>query len=192
MQLSYYDLTVAPFSKMLTNCRAALAKAETFAKARDMNETDLLNLRLAPDMFPLARQIQIAIDGARGCVLRLEGREPPQPEAFDYAVFNRGDDSVFHPDAQSFAELISRLDTVCRMLSRIRPNAMKPPQTIVLQMYGRTRIFAVQNFLVGYVLPNFYFHLSIAYAILRHAGVPLGKQDFEGEPVYTSGIAANS
>ena len=157
-----------------------------------MPHADLLNLRLAPDMFTLARQFVIALDGARGCGARLAGLNLPDAEAPDFAVFNRGDDSVSASDPRSSGELSARVEATRTYLQSLPRDAIDASihRPIILQMYGRTRTFKTRDFVLNYVLPNFYFHLSMAYALLRQAGVCLGKQDFEGPPVYEGGAVS--
>lgn len=188
MTISMYQASVPVFVRMLTNCRGILAKADAHAATAGIDPAALLEARLAPDMFPLHRQVQIAADGARGAALRLAGLPLPDPEAEDFAVFNRGIQHRFPPGPVSIAALTSRLDDVLAILETLRPEQIDGSEDRVIDvtMGGRTRRFAGQPFLLHYALPNLQFHIAMAYAILRHAGIALGKQDFEGPAVYAS------
>ena len=188
MTISMYQASVPVFTCMLGNCGDILRKAEAHAAARDIDPTALLEARLAPDMFPLHRQVQIAADGAHGAAIRLAGVALPDPEAEDFAVFNRGIQHRFPDTVSSFAALAARLDAALATLETLRPEQIDGSETrrIDVTMGGRTRRFAGQPFLLHYALPNLHFHIAMAYAILRHAGVGLGKQDFEGPPAYAS------
>jgi len=188
MTISMYQASVPVFARMLGNCRGILAKAEAHAAAQRFDSATLLEARLAPDMFPLHRQVQIAADGARGAAIRLAGLALPDPEAEDFAVFNRGIQHRFRDTASSFAELTARLEAAIAFVEALRPEQIDGSEARVIDvvMGGRTRRFAGQPFLLHYALPNLHFHVAMAYAILRHAGIDLGKQDFEGLPVYAS------
>jgi len=188
MTLSMYQASVPVFVRMLANCAGILRKAEAHALREGFDPATLLEARLAPDMFPLHRQVQIAADGARGAASRLAGLAPPDPEAEDFAVFNRGLQHRFRDTASSFAELAVRLDAAIAAIEALRPEQIDGSEArgIDVTMGGRTRRFAGLPFLLHYALPNLHFHIAMAYAILRHAGIDLGKQDFEGPPVYAA------
>ncbi|TSD84453.1 DUF1993 domain-containing protein [Mycobacterium sp. KBS0706] len=188
MTLSMYQASVPVFARMLGNCGGILRKAEAHAVRAGLDPATLLEARLAPDMFPLHRQVQIAADGARGAAARLAGLALPDPEAEDFAVFNRGIQHRFATTAASFPELTARLDAAIAFVETLRPEQIDGSEArmVDVTMGGRTRRFAGQPFLLHYALPNLHFHIAMAYAILRHAGVALGKQDFEGPPVYSS------
>ncbi|MGL4966497.1 MAG: DUF1993 domain-containing protein [Inquilinus sp.] len=188
MTISMYQASVPVFVRMLGNCGGILKKAEAHAVRAGFDPAALLEARLAPDMFPLHRQVQIAADGARGAAARLAGLALPDPEAEDFAVFNRGIQHRFRDTASSFPGLAARLDAAIATLESLRPEQIDGSEArlIDVTMGGRTRRFAGLPFLLHYALPNLHFHIAMAYAILRHAGVDLGKQDFEGPPVYAS------
>ncbi|KGM30913.1 hypothetical protein P409_30265 [Inquilinus limosus MP06] len=188
MTISMYQASVPAFARALTNCRGILAKAEAHALAEGLDPAVLLETRLAPDMFPLHRQVQIAADGARGAAVRLAGLPLPDPEAEDVAVFNRGIQHRFPPAPVSFSALTARLDAALAVLEALQPEQVDGSEARVIDVTlgGRTRRFAGLPFLLHYALPNLQFHIAMAYAILRHAGVALGKQDFEGPAVYAS------
>ncbi len=191
MTLSMYQASVPVFARALTSCRGILAKAEAHAAANSIDPATLLEARLAPDMLPLHRQVQIAADGARGAAARLAGLALPDPEAEEFAVFNRGIQHGFPPGIVSFAALAARIDDVLSALAALRPEQIdgSEERRIDVTLGGRTRRFAGQTFLLHYALPNLQFHIAMVYAILRHTGVALGKQDFEGPAVYTTGAA---
>ncbi|AJQ96948.1 DUF1993 domain-containing protein [Gynuella sunshinyii] len=175
----------AIISRMLTNTIGCLDKARAHAQQHDIEETDLLNARLSADMLPMQQQIEIVTTAVRGTLTRLLAAGPDCAEDPDYAVFNRGVGARFRPPASRFAELISDVTSVRDWLTTLSDShSTAPPDTITVQMHGQARIFSRPDFIVHYFLPNFYFHLSMAYGILRHYGVALGKQDYEGMPVY--------
>lgn len=182
MSVTIYDASIP----MLENCARMLGKAEAQAAGLGLEPATLLRARLHPDMFPLARQVRIAIDGARGAAARLAGIEIPDPEAAEYAVFDRGFDHDFGPDAETFTELGVRLAAALAFLRSVPPQALDAAETrtIELTRRGSTRRFTALPFLLSYALPNFYFHLAIAHGILRHHGIEIGKADYEGPLVY--------
>ncbi|SDO76114.1 DUF1993 domain-containing protein [Phyllobacterium sp. OV277] len=188
MTISMYQASVPVFTRLLGNCAAFLQKAETYALTRDTDAYPLLEQRLAPDMFPLKIQVQILADGVRGCTARLARHELPAPDDWRYAVFNRGYHQDFQESEQNFATLTAYIRDTVDYLQTIRPDEIDGTEELPVEVTwrGNTRHFQGLPFLRDYVLPNFYFHLTISYAILRIAGVPLGKQDFEGMPVYVS------
>ena len=160
MPISLHQAAVPAFSGMLTNMKGWLDKA-----AAHTDETLLLDARLAPDMHPLPRQFQIASDGAKGAVARLAGIEVPAM-----------------PDTEaSFAELRQRCDKTIAFLQSVDPAALDAgaDREIVLTFpNGGGMRFDGITFLTGFALPNFYFHATTAYAILRAQGVNLGKADY--------------
>ena len=188
MSLTMYQASVPVFARALTNCAGILAKAEAHAAAEKIDPVILLESRLAPDMFPLHRQVQIAADGARGAAARLAGITLPDPEAEDFAVFNRGIQHSFPPGIVSVAALTARIADVLAILETLQPGQIDGSEDRVIDVTlgGRTRRFAGLPFLLHYALPNLHFHIAMAYAILRHHGVGLGKPDYEGPPVYAT------
>lgn len=184
MTLSLYRASVPGFIRQLTQCIVLLEKARDH-EAANPHAGHLLATRLAPDMFPLAVQVRIAVDGARGAALRLAGRTPSPPDAAEYAGFDRGDPSDFAGLDDSYASLAAYVRQAVEELKTVSPSEMDHAiGPITVSRRGRSRVFEREPFLLHYALPNFHFHLSIAYALLRQAGVPLGKADFEGPPVY--------
>lgn len=189
--ISMYNASVPIFIKMLKNCTAILDKAKSHAASHGYDAQQLLRSRLYPDMFDLSRQVQIAADGARGCIMHLVGQPIPSERELDIAVFNRGDDSVFSKKLLTFSELVSHIQETVSYLEFVEPTHLNGSEDkrVVLTLRGKTRTFDGLPFLLHYALPNFYFHLSMAYAILRMSGVQLGKADYEGPPSYLSGVA---
>jgi hypothetical protein len=166
MSLSMYDASVPVFRQMLGSLAAILDKAEAYAAARKIEPAVLLQSRLYPDMFPLVRQVQIAADFAKGASARLAGADVP-----------RYDDTE-----QTFGELKQRIAKTLAFIDGLPREAIASSEErdISITVAGNTREFKGQAYLVHYALPNFYFHLTTAYAILRHNGVEIGKRDFIG------------
>lgn len=167
MSLSMYSSSVPVFVRMLGNARKWLTKAEEHAAARKFDAANYLGLRLAPDMLPFARQIQIASDGAKGCVARLVGDEVPKWE----------------DNEASLADLQARLQRTIDYVQSVPAERFEgsAAREIVLPMrQGDPLRFTGEAYLKHYVLPNLYFHLTTAYALLRHGGVELGKRDYLG------------
>lgn len=166
MSLSMYQASVPVFIRMLGNLSAILKKAEAHAQARKFDSAVLIQARLYPDMFPLARQVQIASDQAKGCASRLAGQEPPS-----------------YPDTeQTFAELYARIDKTLAHLKSFKPEQIdgSEERSIELKLRDRTLHLKGREYLLERVYPNFFFHVTTAYAILRHNGVEIGKGDFLG------------
>jgi len=168
MTISMYEASIPVFIRMLKNLAAILAKGATYAEAKKIEPTVLINSRLYPDMFPMARQVQIASDAAKGCGARLAGREPPK----------------FEDNEATFPELLTRIDKTIAYLETLKPEQINGSEqrTITLQIRNNTLTFLGMPFLLNFALPNFYFHVTTAYDILRHCGVEIGKQDFIGTP----------
>ena len=167
MKISMYQASVPVFIRMLKNLAAILAKGATYAEAKKIEPTVLVNSRLYPDMFALVRQIQIASDVAKGCGARLAGLEPPK----------------FEDNEATFPELFARIDKTVAYLETLKPEQIdgSEQRTITLQIRNKTMTFLGMPFLLNFALPNFYFHVTTAYDILRHCGVEIGKQDFIGK-----------
>ena len=167
MKISMYEASVPVFIRMLKNLAAILAKGATYAEAKKIEPTVLINSRLYPDMFALVRQIQIASDVAKGCGARLAGLEPPK----------------FEDNEATFPELLTRIDKTVAYLETLKPEQIdgSEQRTITLLIRNQTMTFLGMPFLLNFALPNFYFHVTTAYDILRHCGVEIGKQDFIGK-----------
>jgi len=166
MSLSMYDASVPVLTRMLGNLSAILDKAAASAEARKIDPSILTGARLAPDMFALARQVQVASDGAKGGAARLAGVEIPSYEDTE----------------TTFAELKARIAKTVAFLNGLDAKKFEGAETrpITMKMRDTEVTFPGQVFLLNFVLPNFYFHLTTAYAILRQNGVDIGKRDFLG------------
>jgi hypothetical protein len=167
MAISMYLASIPPILRALTNLRTILEKAEAHAEARKIDPSVLVNARLYPDMFPLSRQVQIATDNAKGAASRLAGTTPPK----------------YEDNESTFPELVARIDKTIALLKTFKPEQIdgSEEKTITLPMHDRTLTFKGLPYLLDYVIPNIYFHVTTAYAILRHNGVEIGKKDFLGE-----------
>ncbi len=166
MSLSMYQASVPAFQKMLTNLKDILKKGEDFAIAKKIEPSVMLNARLAPDMFALTRQVQIATDVAKGACARMSGQEIP----------------TFEDKEASFADLYARIDKTLAFIATFKPEQIdgKEDFDITITPGGRTMHFKGQAYLVNWAMPNFYFHVMTTYTILRHNGVEVGKMDFLG------------
>jgi hypothetical protein len=164
MPLSMYQASIPVFISKLNNLSGILKKVEAHAAARKIEPEVFINARLAADMFPLSRQIQIATDGVKGCAARLAGVEVPS-----------------YPDTEkTFAELQARIAKTIEFLKTFGANKIdgSEERKVTLKLRGQDTSFLGQPYLLNFVLPNFYFHISMAYAILRHNGVEIGKPDY--------------
>jgi hypothetical protein len=166
MTITMYQASVPVFIRTLSSLKAILAKAAAHAQAKKIDESVLLNARLYPDMFPFARQVQIACDFARATPARLAGKEPLALEETE----------------KTFAELTARIDRSIEYIRALpeRDIAGSEAREIVRPIRGEQKKFTGLNYLEQFALPNFFFHATTAYAILRHCGVELGKSDFIG------------
>ena len=166
MTLSMYQLAVPPFVQGLGALSAVLAKGEAFAGSKKVDPAVLLAARLAPDMFPLSRQVQIACDFAKSTAARLAGIEVPS----------------WKDDEKTVADLRSRVAKTLDYVRSFKPGQIdgSEQRDVAITLAGKPVSFKGQPYLVHFVLPNFYFHCTVAYAILRHNGVELGKRDFMG------------
>lgn len=165
MQVSVYDISTGQFIRSLSALQGVLAKAAQFADQKRVNLDVLLGARLAPDQFPLSKQIQIACDNAKLCTARLSGVEAPK-----------------HDDQeQTFAEFLGRIDSTLGYLKSINPEQFdKFAEKVVRFPYRPDVSLTGKDYLTQYAIPNFFFHLTTAYAILRHNGVDIGKTDYLG------------
>jgi len=167
MSLTMHSASVPVFQRMLGNMLNWLDKAEAHAVARKFDSTNYLGLRLAPDMLPFNRQIQIASDGAKGCVARLAGIEVP-----------KWDDTE-----ATLAELRARVSRTIDYVQGFdagRIDGSEDREIVLPTRQGEPLRFTGEAYLKHFVLPNFYFHATTTYALLRHAGVELGKRDYLG------------
>lgn len=161
-----YDASVSVFNRTLTALSAILDKAAAHAEAKGFDPAILLNDRLAPDMFTLTRQVQIACDTAKGAGARLAGLEVPKHEDSEATV----------------AELKARIAKTLAFVNGIPAAAFAGSEDrgVVLQMRKQTVEFVGRTYLFEHALPNLFFHVTTAYAILRHNGVEIGKGDYLG------------
>jgi hypothetical protein len=166
MTISMYQASVPVCIRALTNLAAILKKGEQFAEARKVKPEVLLNSRLAVDMYPLIKQIQMVSDTCKGAGARLAGIENPK----------------YEDNEQTFAELQARIDKTIAFLNTIKPVQIdgSEEKAIVLKFGTNETRYTGLNYLLGFVMPNLAFHVTIAYAILRHHGVELGKRDYLG------------
>ena len=168
MTLSMYQASVPVFIRGLTNLATILQKAAAHAQTKKIDPAVLVNARLYPDMFPLPRQVQIATDHARGAAARLAGMERPS-----------------YPDTETtFEQLQARIARTIAYLETFKAAQIdgSEDRAITVPIRGNDVPFNGQPYLLGFALPNFYFHTVTAYAILRHAGVEIGKADYIGLP----------
>lgn len=162
---SLYTLAVPMAIKSLQNLKAILEKAKTFAAEKKIEENVLLEARLALDQYPLVRQVQIACDNAKGTAARLAGVEPPKME----------------DNEKSIAELETRIEKTLAFIHTLSETQFEGSEERKVPIY-----FMPGKYMLGFeyatemAIPNFYFHYTTAYSILRHYGVELGKQDFTG------------
>jgi uncharacterized protein len=166
MSLTMFQASVPVFARMLKNLSAILTKAEAYAEARKIDPAALLGTRLFPDMFPLTRQVQLSADFAKNTAARLAGVEIPK----------------FPDEEKSFAELQQRLARTRDFVKSLTAAQIdgSEQREINLTIAGEPITFTGQDYLLHFALPNFYFHLTAAYAILRHCGLEIGKRDFIG------------
>ena len=169
MSVSMYTVSVPVFMQHLNGLNTVLDKAANWAAARKMNEADLLNMRLSPDMFNLARQVRAATDHAMNAAARLSGKEPLK----------------FANDETTIPQLKDRIAKTIDHLKSVKPSEIDGTEAKDISITfpsGQTRQFTGQSLLLGNSLPNFYFHTTTAYDILRQCGVEIGKRDFMGTP----------
>ncbi len=167
MTSSMYTHSVPVFKQLLTALKAILTQANSHVAGKSIEPDALLQARLYPDMFPLVRQVQIAADFARGISARLAGVEVP----------------TFEGKERSFAELEGLLAQTMEFLDSVKPSQFAGSETKEIVLRAGTpkeKKLSGQAYLANYGLPQFMFHVTTAYAILRHNGLPIGKRDFMG------------
>ena len=166
MTISMHQASAPRFANTLRNLSAILDKAQAHCEAKKIEPAALTQARLFPDMFPFTRQVQIACDTAKGAVARLAGVEVPKHEDTE----------------QTFAELQARIAKTIDFVQSVGAAKVDGSESreVVLKMRGGEVKFTGQQYLLGHAWPNFYFHVTTAYNILRHNGVELGKRDFIG------------
>lgn len=166
MPLSMYQASIPVFTRGLNILSTLLDKAAAHAEARKIDPAVFINARLAPDMFALGRQVQAVSDVSKNCGARLAGVDIPK-----------------FPDTEtSFPELKERIAKTVTFLQSLRPAEIdgSEERVITFKLGGQDTSFSGQNYLLGFALPNFFFHVTTAYDILRHNGVEIGKRDYLG------------
>ncbi len=167
MSISMYSASVPVFKQMLLALADVLAKAEAHAKANNIDAETLLQARLAPDMFPLVRQVQIACDFAKSVPARLAGVEVPS----------------YEDSEQNFAELQTRISNtlaVVESFSAAQIDGSEDLEVVLRAGTPKEKKLNGQTYLLSYGLPQFFFHITTSYALLRHNGVEIGKRDYMG------------
>lgn len=166
MSLTMYQASIPSFVRMLGNLSAILDKAAAHAAAKKIDPAIFVNARLAPDMFPLSRQVQIATDMVKGCAARLAGIEVPR----------------YEDNETTFADLQARIAKTKAFIETVSASQIDGSENrqITLKFGSKELGFLGQAYLLDFVIPNFHFHLATTYAILRHNGVEIGKTDYTG------------
>lgn len=166
MKISMFEACVPTGIRMMNNLAALLEKAAQHAEARKFDPEVLVNARLAPDMFSLARQVQIASDSAKTGAARLAGLQPPS----------------YEDNEKSLPELVARARKTAAWLETLQPRQFEGAEDRTVQWKTRGGEKSMQGlpYALHHMLPNLHFHVTTAYAILRHNGVELGKQDYLG------------
>ena len=168
MNISMYQASAPRFANILNNLSGILDKAEAHCEAKKIDPAALTTARLYPDMYHMARQVQVACDTAKGAVARLAGVEIPK-----------------HEDTEkTFSELRARIAKTVEFIKSVKPAQIDGTEDkeIVLKRGSQEVTYKGMQYLLGFAYPNFYFHVTTAYAILRHNGVEIGKRDFMGNP----------
>jgi len=164
--MTLYDFSIPVLRRALVNMAACLTKGAEYLKEKGLPESFLLEARLTEDMHPLPRQIQMASDAAKGAAARIAGAEVPS-----------------FPDTEtSIAELQARIAKTIAVLDAVDPASIagREAAEIVMKLPNHELRFTGLSYVQTFALPNFFFHATTAYAIMRHKGVPLGKLDYLG------------
>jgi uncharacterized protein len=167
MSVSMYNTSIPVFKQLLNALSDVLAKAEAHATEKKIDPNALLQARLFPDMFPLVRQVQIAADFAKSVPARLAGAEVP----------------AYEDTEQTFADLHARIKKTLAFIDGLPAEKIDGSETLEIVLRPGTpkeKKLSGQTYLLGYGLPQFFFHVTTAYDILRHNGVEIGKRDFMG------------
>jgi hypothetical protein len=166
MTISMYKVSIPRFIHTLRNLGAILDKAEAYAEAKKLDVSVLPTARLYPDMLPLTSQVQIACDAAKGAAHRLAGVANP----------------AFEDNEKTLPELKARIDKTIAFLETIKPEQVDGTEDkeLIVKVGGNDTKFGGMQFLLGRAIPNFFFHVTTAYNILRHNGVEVGKRDYLG------------
>ena len=168
MTISMYQASVPRFINILGNLSLILDKAQAHADAKKLDPAALTTSRLFPDMLPMSAQVQIACDAAKGAAARLAGVDIP----------------VFEDTEKTLAELKTRIEKTIAFLRTIEPVQIDGTEEkdIVIKRGDKETRYKGMQFLLGHAAPNFYFHVTTTYNILRHNGVEIGKRDYIGNP----------
>jgi len=163
-----YQASAPRFVNILKNLSAILDKAQAHAEAKKIDPTVFTSARLYPDMLAMARQVQIATDTAKAAMARLAGAEIPKYEDTE----------------QTFAELKARIAKTIEFINTFKPAQIEgtDEKEVVIKLGGNDTKLTGMQYLLGHAHPNFYFHVTTAYDILRHNGVEIGKRDYIGTP----------
>ncbi len=166
MTISVYDQSIARMTHMLENLDKIVSKAESYAEENDIEPEVLLQARLHPTMRNFIFQVQVATDISKGCAARLSGSEVPK----------------WDDDQESFADVHARIKKALDYLASFKPEQFEGSETLELEIKLRSHTidFTGQSYLLGFVLPNLYFHVATAYNLMRHNGLDLAKPDFIG------------
>jgi hypothetical protein len=167
MSMSIYDHVIAPLSKMLKNLDAVVTKSESYAAEHKIEAAALIQARLFPNMLPFVFQIRIATDTAKGAAARLSGNTVPK----------------WADDEETFADVHARIRKAIDFLATFKRAQFEGAEkrNIELKLGQREVKFTGAAYITDFVIPNFYFHVTTAYAILRHNGVDVGKKDYLGD-----------
>jgi hypothetical protein len=168
MTISMYQASVPRFANILGNLSNIMDKTQAHIDARKIADASLTGYRLFPDMLPLTSQVQIACDAAKGVVARLAGIDAP----------------VFEDNEKTIADLKARIAKTIAFIQSVSPAQIDGTEdkAIVTKRGDKETHYKGMQFLLGHAIPNFYFHVSTTYNILRHNGVEIGKRDFLGNP----------
>ena len=164
MSISMYQASIPHFILMLGNLSSILDKTSAHAEAKKIDQAVFINARLAPDMYPLSQQIQIAADMAKACAARLAGIEVPR----------------YEDNETTLAEFKARIAKTIAFLQSVNVDQINGSdrRTVTIKMHDKEAVYSGQHYLLDIIIPHFYFHVTTAYAILRHHGVGLGKSDY--------------
>lgn len=168
MTISMYQASVPRFVNILSNLSSILDKAQAYVEVKKIDPSVLPNYRIAPDMLPLSAQVQIACDSAKGLVTRLAGVAAP----------------VFDDNEKTLIELKERIAKTIAFIQSVPSESIDGTEEkeIVIKRGEKETHYKGMQFMLGHAVPNFYFHVSMTYAILRHNGVEIGKRDYLGNP----------
>ncbi len=167
MTTTLYTASIPVFKQMLTSLGVVLTKADEYAQLKKIEPDALLQARLYPDMFPLLMQVQIAVEFARGAAARLAGVEVPKAEGQE----------------KTFADLQALIASTLAYIAQFQPaqiDGNEAREVVLRPGTPKEKHLTTQVYLFGYTLPQFFFHVTTTYAILRHNGVEVGKRDYMG------------